>query len=110
MAARAGEAAGARAARAAAVDAVVAPHHPHGPHWYLGAVGVRPERQGSGLGTAVLAPVLERCDREGRAAVLETASERAVAFHERLGFAVHAELDAPGGGPHLWIMRRPCRG
>jgi ribosomal protein S18 acetylase RimI-like enzyme len=109
VAARAGAVAGARAARAAAADAVVAEHHPDDAHWYLGAVGVRPGRQGAGLGAAVLAPVLERCDRERRTAVLETASERSVAFHERLGFGVHAELDAPGGGPHLWIMRRPCQ-
>jgi hypothetical protein len=58
----------------------------------------------------VLEPVLERCDRDGRLAVLETSSARSVPFYERLGFGVHAELDAPGGGPHLWLMRRPCQG
>jgi GNAT superfamily N-acetyltransferase len=41
-------------------------HHPPTPgHWYLHYLGVEPRRQGRGLGAALLAPVLERCDREG---------------------------------------------
>lgn len=110
VAVRAGTLAGACAARAARADAAVAEHHPDDAHWYLGAVGVRPGHQGAGRGTLVLEPVLERCDRDGRLAVLETSSARSVPFYERLGFGVHAELDAPGGGPHLWLMRRPCQG
>jgi ribosomal protein S18 acetylase RimI-like enzyme len=110
VAVRAGMLAGACAARAAQAEAAVAEHHPDDAHWYLGAVGVRPGRRRAGLGTAVLAPVLERCDRDGRLAVLETSSAPSVAFYERLGFGVEAELDAPGGGPHLWLMRRPWQG
>lgn len=108
VAASAAALAGACAERAAHAHAAVAERHPDAAHWYLGAVGVRPGRQGEGLGTAVLEPLLGRCDREGRPAVLETSSGRSVRFYERLGFGVHAELDAPGGGPHLWLMRRPA--
>ena len=110
VAARAAALAGACAERAARAHAAVAERQPDDAHWYLGAVGVRPGRQGTGLGAAVLAPLLARCDRDGRLAVLETSSERSVRFYDRLGFAVHAELDVPDGGPHLWLMRRPGRG
>ena len=52
-------------------------HHPKGPeHWYLQYLGVEPRRQGKGLGGALLAPVLERCDGEGVPAHLETSTER----------------------------------
>jgi predicted N-acetyltransferase YhbS len=67
---------------------------------------VRPERQGSGLGTAVLRPTLERLDREGARAALETSLERNVALYERLGFAVRAEVALPDGGPPVWVMHR----
>jgi GNAT superfamily N-acetyltransferase len=39
--------------------------HPHKQHFYLPFVGVAPESQGRGLGTALMGPVLEKCDREG---------------------------------------------
>jgi ribosomal protein S18 acetylase RimI-like enzyme len=38
-------------------------NHPHKPHYYLPFVGVEPELQGKGVGTALLAPILHRCDR-----------------------------------------------
>src|SRR4051794_38521571 len=39
--------------------------HPKEPHWYLGVLGTEPDKQGKGIGSALLAPVLETCDREG---------------------------------------------
>ncbi len=39
--------------------------HPKDPHWYLNVVSTLPDRQGRGLGAAVLQPVLERADAEG---------------------------------------------
>ena len=76
---------------------------------YLAVVGVVPERQGSGLGTAVLRPGLGLCDQTGSDAYLETANARAVPLYERLGFTVLSEGDAllPDGPTH-WRMRRPA--
>ena len=37
--------------------------HPRQPHWYLAVVGTEPSHQRQGIGSALLAPVLERCDR-----------------------------------------------
>jgi len=82
--------------------------HPQERHLYLAVLGVEPERQGSGLGSALLAPGLELCDREGILAYLETGKERNLAFYARHGFQVTGELTLPGG-PRVWLMHRRPR-
>jgi GNAT superfamily N-acetyltransferase len=78
------------------------------PHFYLSALGVEPERQGEGIGTALLRPTLDRCDRERIPAYLETAVARNVLLYERLRFDVVEEIDLPGTDIHGWLMlRRP---
>ncbi|MZD07285.1 GNAT family N-acetyltransferase [Streptomyces sp. SID5785] len=81
--------------------------HPAGrAHVYLWMIGVAPDRQGEGLGTALMAPVLERCDREGLPAYLEASNARSRALYERLGFVfTGTALDLPGG-PSMWPMWR----
>jgi GNAT superfamily N-acetyltransferase len=76
-----------------------------GAHYYVRDVGVLPSRQGQGLGSALLRPTLERCDREGLPAYLEASSERSAALYERLGFRITRELRI-GGSPPLWLMLR----
>lgn len=92
----------------AGIDAL-APHAPSDDHWVLAAVGVRPERQGAGLGTRVLAPALARFDLDGELAVLDTSSPENVRLYERLGFRTTAEVEMPDGGPRVWLMRREPR-
>jgi ribosomal protein S18 acetylase RimI-like enzyme len=87
----------------------LAPYSPDGDHWVLAAVGVRPERQGAGLGTRVLEPALASFDRDGELAVLDTSSPANVRLYERLGFRTVAEVEMPGDGPHVWLMRRQPR-
>ena len=81
-------------------------HYVPTPHFYLSALGVEPERQGEGIGTALMQPVLERADREQLAAYLETAAARNVLLYERQRFAVVEELTLPGTDVHGWLMRR----
>jgi GNAT superfamily N-acetyltransferase len=81
-------------------------HYVPMPHFYLSALGVAPERQGEGIGTALMQPVLERADREQLAAYLETATARNVLLYERQRFAVVEELTLPGTDVHGWLMRR----
>ena len=73
-------------------------------------VGVVPEQQGKGYGSAVLAPGLGICDETGSDAYLETANPRAVPLYERLGFTILSAGDQllPAGPTH-WRMRRPAR-
>jgi GNAT superfamily N-acetyltransferase len=83
--------------------------HPAEPHFYLNVLGVVPEAQGSGIGSRLLAPMLERCDREGVPAYLESSKARNVPFYERHGFRVTGEVTMPLGGPRLWLMWREPR-
>jgi GNAT superfamily N-acetyltransferase len=91
-----------------ALDTLERHRHRHvpSPHFYLSALGVDPHRQGEGTGTALMQPILDRCDREGLPAYLETAVARNVLLYERLGFAVVEELDLPRSDVHGWLMRR----
>lgn len=84
--------------------------HPSGrAHAYLWMIGVAPERQGAGLGTALIAPVLDRCDREGLPAYLEASNSRSRKLYERLGFELTGRpLDLPEG-PRMWPMWREPR-
>lgn len=88
---------------------LLARHHPRGRHWYLPVLGTAPEHQGRGHGSALLAPVLARCDAEGVPAYLESSKERNLAFYRRHGFEVTATIRIPGG-PELWPMLRKPRG
>jgi ribosomal protein S18 acetylase RimI-like enzyme len=83
--------------------------HPEEPHWYLGVVGVRPDRQGEGLGGAVIRSLLDDPQAAGHPAYLVTATERNLAIYRRLGFEVLSEADIRSG-PHLWGMWRPSAG
>jgi ribosomal protein S18 acetylase RimI-like enzyme len=79
--------------------------HPEERHLYLAVLGVEPGRQGCGLGSAVVRPGLELCDRDGLPAYVETSRERSVAFYARHGFAVTDEVRLPAGPP-VWLMWR----
>jgi len=49
-------------------------------------------------------------DADGLPAILETSRRHLVPYYGKFGFAVFKEGDGPGGGPHVWFMRRaPAR-
>ena len=72
--------------------------------WYLDAIGVRPDRQGAGIGGALVRFGLERAAQEDAPCFLETATERNVGYYERFGFRVTEEGEPTSGGPHIWFM------
>lgn len=80
-------------------------HHPIEPHFYLSVLGTDPEQQGGGVGSALLAPVLQRCDESGAAAYLESSKESNLSFYARHGFVVTERIEIPAGPP-LWLMWR----
>src|ERR1700688_99444 len=88
-----------------AVDAA----RPRERHWYLATLGTDPERQRTGVGSALLTAVLERVDGEGLPAYLESSKQSNLAFYGRHGFEVTGEIHTPHGGPTLWLMWREPR-
>ena len=82
--------------------------HPTEPHYYLAILGVEPSAQGTGLGSKVLQPMLDRCDSEAVPAYLESSKRSNIAFYERHGFRVTGEVGLPLGPP-LWLMWRDPR-
>jgi ribosomal protein S18 acetylase RimI-like enzyme len=83
--------------------------HPRERHYYLDSLGVVPERQGRGLGSALMRPVLERCYAERMPAYLNAGSTRSRDLYRRHGFEVTEEFSLPDGGPPLWRMWREPR-
>ena len=84
-------------------------HAPQEGHYHLQFLGVRPEQQGAGLGGALMAPMLARCDRDGVPAYLEATSDRNRALYERHGFVARGAIPLPDG-PALWqLWRDPLR-
>jgi GNAT superfamily N-acetyltransferase len=96
---------GVDAERLFAVSKLIDEHHPPGSYYFLQFMGVEPASQGHGIGSALLAQVLERCDREGVRAYLDATSPTNKRLYERHGFQASGEY-APEGGPPLWPMWR----
>jgi ribosomal protein S18 acetylase RimI-like enzyme len=106
-----GSAFGVRVAKAARLGATMEWRHMHEvrePHYYVRDIGVHPDTQGRGLGSALMRPTLDRCDREGLPAYIEASNERSAALYERLGFQHTSELRV-WGSPPLWLMLRQPR-
>jgi ribosomal protein S18 acetylase RimI-like enzyme len=81
-------------------------HHPAGQHYYLLFMGVLPERQGRGVGRALLEDLLRGPAAAGMPAYLEATSPDNARLYERLGFRTVRELPLPGGGPVMRAMWR----
>lgn len=81
-------------------------NHPKELHYYLPFAGVDPELQGRGIGSALLRPILDRCDQQGVPAYLEASAPRNRALYERHGFVVTEEFVLGKGSPPLWRMWR----
>ncbi len=82
--------------------------HPREEHWYLAVIGTDPDHQGRGIGSALMAPVLRRCDDEGIGAYLESSNQANVPFYRRHGFEVTSEISFPDG-PTIFPMWRDPR-
>jgi ribosomal protein S18 acetylase RimI-like enzyme len=81
-------------------------NHPSVPHWYLMFVGIDAGLQGQGLGSKLLAPVLQLADASRTICYLETPFRRTHAFYQRIGFEIVSELHPFRGAPPIWTMLR----
>jgi ribosomal protein S18 acetylase RimI-like enzyme len=82
--------------------------HPTDRHLYLAVLGVDPDRQGQGVGSELIRPGLDLCDRDRLPAYLETGKEANLAFYGRHGFQVLDRLDLPKGPPVWFLWREPA--
>jgi len=93
-----------------AFDKALDRHHPAGVfHHHLAILAVRPDRQGRGIGTALLHAHHATLDAAGTPAYLEASSQRSRALYLRHGYTDHGQpIHLPHGGPPLlWPMWRP---
>jgi ribosomal protein S18 acetylase RimI-like enzyme len=60
--------------------------YPERPHYHLVFIGVEPQRQGQGIGSQLMRPVLRRFDREGMPVYLEASTQGSRALYLRHGF------------------------
>lgn len=83
--------------------------HPKGDDcWYLGVLGVSPDRQGRGLGGRLIEPVLQACDEARLGCWLETGMESNVAYYAARGFRTRS-VSRIRDGPQVWGMWRDAR-
>lgn len=102
------EAAGSDAARVLELGEFFDVHAPAKPHWHLLLLGTLPERQGQGIGSALLSDFLPGADRRGEPIYLEATTRRSRALYERHGFVCQGEIVLPDG-PTLFQMWRSPR-
>jgi hypothetical protein len=82
-------------------------HEVETPHMYLAILGSEPLYRGAGAASAVLQPVLNRCDEQGMAAYLETQKESNLAYYARHAFDVVQKLEVKGVPPIWTLLRKP---
>ena len=82
--------------------------HPDAPHWYLAAIGTDPDRQGRGLGGAVLRAGLKRVDAAGLPAYLESSKQSNIPLYRHFGFEPRDPIQIDGG-PTVYPMWRPAQ-
>ncbi len=98
---------GRRVAAGLRVFSAMAAGAPKEPHHYLAVLGVDPAHQGKGLGAAVLAPTLARCDDARQLAWLESTNPKNHSFYRRIGFELAHQTPIPGGPTVSFFARRP---
>ena len=95
--------------RALRTNLMIEAAHPVEPHRYLAYLGVHSDRQGEGLGGALLASMTEDCDERGIAAYLESSNPRNVPLYARYGFVSSGPIEVPVGAPEIIAMWRDPR-
>ncbi|PZO53181.1 MAG: hypothetical protein DCF16_07910 [Alphaproteobacteria bacterium] len=93
--------------RATALGRQLATFHPKVPHAHLVFLGIAPEAQGRGVGSAMLKHALAPLDASGVPAYLEASTERNIALYERHGFVISGGFQLPG--LHMRTMFREPR-
>lgn len=81
-------------------------HHPKERHLYLFTVGTRKSSRGKGIGSALLRPVLDAADKQGRACHLENTNPENSGFYGAHGFKRLETFEIGTGSPPMEAMWR----
>ena len=80
-------------------------YHPDEPCWQLPFIGTEPTRQGQGSGSVLMEYALDRCDRNGELAYLESTNPQNLSLYLRHGFEILGTVRV-GSMPPLFPMKR----
>ncbi len=79
------------------------------PRFHCAFVGVKHDAQGGGIGGALMARVLDVCDREGVPASLTSSNDANLPWYRSLGFDEIDAVTVPDADFKLWPMWRQPR-
>jgi ribosomal protein S18 acetylase RimI-like enzyme len=85
----------------------MAGYHPSEPHWYLPLIGVEPAKQRREYGSVLLRHALDRINREGHIAYLESTNIANIPLYQRHGFEVVGTIQVDDAPPLFPMVRRP---
>lgn len=91
------------ATRLIAYNSIVDEHLPSDPIWYLGVLAVHPDHAGRRLGAKVMQAGVDHVHTAGGVAVLETTQPANVAYYQRQGWTLTAQITT-----HqlpIWLLR-----
>ena len=74
--------------------------------WYLGMMVVHPARQGQGIGSRLLQPIMRRASDEGLPCYVVTFTEQAVRFYQKNGFEIARQQKFAPDAPSFWTLKR----
>ena len=95
--------------RAIGAGALMAKHHPKDPHLYLFTIGTRSSARGSGLGKALLDPMLAECDAQRTPCYLENSNPVNHSYYAMFGFETREIFACGENGPPMEAMWREPR-
>lgn len=84
-------------------EAMIKANHPKMPIAYLWFIGVLPQVQGKGIGTALLQEVINACEELQRPIYLETSMQQNLPFYTKMDFEIFHSLEL---GYTIYQLRR----
>lgn len=74
-------------------ESMIKKNHPAEPFAYLWFIGVDPDQQNRGIGTAFIKEVIAEYEKKRRPIYLETSTQKNIPFYKKFGFEIFQSLD-----------------
>ncbi len=88
---------------------MIGAREPDGPFWNLAWIGVEPDQQRTGIGSALADEAIRVVEAQPATAWLVTFGAHTRAIYEKRGFVVEDEIRPVPDGPIGWTMRREIK-